>query len=120
NQSEQKEWLLEFAFPLIHDIQIYAIEDSEMVALYKGGADFPFEQREFKHRHFVFNLEIEPYESKTFYAVAVGSGDLHPPIYIWDKDAFNEKTQLEYTLLGTFYGIILVMIFYNLFLYLSL
>src|SRR5699024_1484280 len=69
---------------------------------------------------FVFNLEIEPYESKTYYAVASGSGDLHPPIYVWDKDAFNEKTQMEYALLGTFYGIILVMIIYNLFLYFRL
>ncbi len=120
NQSNQDDWLLEFAFPLINDIRIYTKEDDELKLLYESGSDLPFSEREIEHRHFVFNLDIEPDESKTFYALAVGSGDLHPPITIWDKDTFIEKTQKEIALLSIFYGIILVMIFYNLFLYFSL
>src|SRR5699024_836005 len=54
------------------------------------------------------------------YAYAVGSGDLHPPITIWDKDEFVVKTSKEFLLLGLFYGIVFVMIAYNLFLYISL
>lgn len=120
NQSNQDDWLLEFAFPLINDIRIYTIENDDLKLLYESGSDLPFKEREIEHRHFVFNLDIEPGESKTFYALAVGSGDLHPPITIWDKDTFIEKTQKELALLGIFYGIILVMILYNLFLFFSL
>src|SRR5699024_6227828 len=56
----------------------------------------------------------------TFYVYAVGSGDLHPPFIIWSQDAFVNKSQVEFLLLGIFYGVSLVMILYNLFLYVSL
>lgn len=120
NESNRNDWLLEFAFPLINDIQLYTKTEGEIETIYKSGADLPFNQREIDHRHFVINLNIEPGESKTFYALAVGSGDLHPPITMWDKQAYIEKTQKEFTLLGIFYGVIFVMILYNLFLYFSL
>lgn len=120
NQSKQNDWLLEFSFALINDLQVYVKENERVKLLYKAGSDLPFNQREIDHRYFVTNLNIEPGESKTFYALAVGSGDLHPPITIWDKDTYIEKTQREFILLGLFYGIIVVMILYNLFLYFSL
>ncbi|HHU19681.1 MAG TPA: response regulator [Bacilli bacterium] len=120
NQSDQQSWLLEFAFPLIYNLQIFTEEDHELVSLFHTGADFPYHQREIDHRNFVFELDIEPGQSKTYYVVAAGGGDLHPPISIWDNDAFIGKTQREFTLLGIFYGAILVMILYNFFLYLSL
>lgn len=120
NHSDQHNWLLEFAFPLINDIRIYTIENDEIVRLHVAGTDLPFAQRDIKHRHFVFDLNIDPDASKTFYIVAVGSGDLHPPIIVWNKDRFIEKTQREFILLGIFCGVIIVMILYNLFLFFSL
>ncbi|SDB80979.1 Signal transduction histidine kinase [Pelagirhabdus alkalitolerans] len=120
NQSSQQEWILEFAFPLIYDLQLFVEENDEMVLLHHTGSDFPHHQREIDHRHFIFELSIQPGESKTYYAVAAGGGDLHPPINIWDHDAFVEKSQNEFTLLGIFYGAIFVMILYNLFVFFSL
>ena len=120
NQTNQRDWLLEFAFPLINKIEIYTVEDGELQLLHKAGSDLPFKQRSIEHRHFIFNLEVEHGTTKAFYALAVGSGDLHPSINIWDQETFIEKTQKDFVLLGIFYGVILVMILYNLFLYFSL
>ncbi|MGM8213262.1 ATP-binding protein [Virgibacillus sp. W0430] len=120
NESNQKEWLLEFAFPLIYQLDIYTEEQSTWTKLHTAGTNFPFNEREINHRNFIFNLEIDPGESKTFYVAATGGGDLHPPINIWRKDAFTEKSQDEFLMLGTFYGVILAMILYNLFLFFSL
>src|SRR5690625_1862038 len=120
NDSTKDEWLLEFAFPLVHELQLYTIENGIVKILYNTGANFPFEQRPFNHRNFVLPLTIKPGETKTYYAYAVGSADLHPPIIIWDHEAFVNKTQVEFLLLGIFYGFTLVMIFYNLFLFFSL
>ncbi len=120
NQSDQLEWLLEFAFPLIHEIRIYTVSDSEVVELHRGGADYRFGNRDMNHRHFIYDLAVEPGETRTYYAFASGGGDLHPPIHIWQQQAFIEQTGQESTLLGIFYGIVLVMIVYNLFLYISL
>ncbi len=120
NQSEQEQWLLEIAFPLVYYIQMYAENESGVMKLQEAGTVFPFEQREIRHRNFVFNIDIEPDERKTFYLVLHGAGDLHPPMKIWNIDSFIEKTQTEFSLLGLFYGMIAVMILYNLFLYFSL
>src|SRR5690625_3401907 len=120
NESKKNDWLLEFSFALINDIQIYVKENESVKLLYKSGSDLPVNQREIDHRYFVTHLDIEPGESYTFYALAVGSGDLHPPISIWNKDTYIEKTQREFMLLGLFYGVTIVMILYNLFLYFSL
>ncbi|WP_029424995.1 7TMR-DISM family protein [Alkalibacillus haloalkaliphilus] len=121
NASNQSEWLLEFAFPLVYELDIYRGTNSGYEPVFQGGAVVkPFHEREVNHRYFAVNLDIEPNTSETFYARAVGGGDLHPPIYIWSHDAFFDRTQSELTLLGIFYGIIIVMIVYNLFLYFSL
>ncbi|MDG5789870.1 ATP-binding protein [Evansella sp. AB-P1] len=118
NQSEQRDWFLEFAFPQIFELQIYEEESQEK--LHHVGSQFPFRQREINHRHFVFSFELDQGETKVFYALASGGGDLHPPISIWEPESFIEKSQVEFALLGLFYGVILVMILYNLFLYFSL
>lgn len=120
NRSEESNWLIEFAFPLIHELELYTIEEGQPILLRKTGADDPFHEREMEHRNFVINLDIEPGTTKIYYVLAVGSGDLHPPINIWDKDAFIEKTQREFMLLGIFYGVVIVMILYNTLLYVGL
>lgn len=120
NESDERDWLLEFAFPLIHELDVFIEEDGQVKQLYQLGADYPFHERVIEHRHLVFNLEIEQGTSKTFYILAVGSGDLHPPIILWDKDTYIEKSVNEFILLGIFYGIIFVMIIYNLFLFFGL
>src|SRR5699024_3028086 len=94
--------------------------NDKIVQLYDTGANYPFDQRPFNHRNFVLNIDIDQGETKTFYAYASGSGDLHPPIIVWDQEAFMDKSQNEFLLLGIFYGISIVMIVYNLFLFLSL
>ncbi|AOM81763.1 ATP-binding protein [Salisediminibacterium beveridgei] len=121
NQSDQSEWLLEFAFPLIYELDIYQDRDSGYEVIAETGAvGFPFDDREMNHRHFVFELDIAPGESETFFVRAKGSGDLHPPINLWHPDSFMERTQVELIILGIFYGVVSGMIVYNLFLYVSL
>lgn len=121
NRSNERDWLLELAFPLVYEIEVFMETEDGIELLFEGGAvTHPFYEREIIHRNFVFDLTIPPGETKTFYMMAVGGGDLHPPILIWDKNKFVEKTETEFILLGMFYGIIIVMILYNLFLYISL
>src|SRR5699024_10736380 len=120
NRAERTEWLLEFAFPLIYEIHMYAEDETGIEKHITSGAMKPFLEREINHRHFVFNLDIEQGERKTLYILLKGGADLHPPINIWDKDAFLERIPNEHLFQGLFYGMIMVMIIYNLFIYISL
>lgn len=120
NTTDEKEWLLEFAFPLIYQLHIYAEDESGIEKIVTSGSDYPFTHREIDHRNFLFNIDIEPNETKTYYALVYGGADLHPPIKLWDKDTFMKYTQTEFGFLGFFYGMIVIMILYNSFLYISL
>ncbi len=121
NNSDNRDWLLELAFPLVYEIELYTEDADEVVQLFQGGArTHPFNERDIIHRHFVFDLDISPGDTKVYYMMAVGGGDVHPPILIWDRNTFIERTENEYALLGIFYGIIAAMIIYNLFLFFSL
>ncbi|MFA9560512.1 ATP-binding protein [Evansella sp. AB-rgal1] len=120
NESNESEWLLEFAFQQIFELILYSEDASGLTKLQHTGSSFPFQTREINHRHFIFTIDIEPNETKVFYAFASGGGDLHPPITVWNNNSFMEKSQREFMLLGLFYGIVLVMILYNLFLFISL
>ncbi|HLS67568.1 MAG TPA: 7TM diverse intracellular signaling domain-containing protein, partial [Pseudogracilibacillus sp.] len=120
NSTDLNEWYVEFAFPLIYQIHLYEESSDGITKLVTGGAHFPFAERELYHRFFVYSLDIPPGETRTFYARVHGGADLHPPIRFWHKDSFVEASHTESGYLGIFYGMIVVMIVYNLFLYISL
>lgn len=121
NNSDHNDWLLEFAFPLIYHITIYSLDSQgNLEKVTEDGANFPFNHRKINHRNFVYNIDIERQTTKTFFVQVKAGGDLHPPIIIWDNNTYIEKTQREFILLGLFYGMILIMIIYNLFLFISL
>src|SRR5699024_2600962 len=85
NSSSTSDWILEFAFPLINQLDIYVKTSDGLELLYQTGSDFPFDQRPIDHRFFAFPLEIDHTEKVSYYAYAVGSGDLHPSIILWDR-----------------------------------
>src|SRR5690625_3686415 len=119
NQSNKDDWLIEFAFPLIFTIDIYTEDDSGINQVIASGAKYPFENRLFDHRHFIYELDVKQGEQKSFYVFIEGGADLHPPIKIWDKDEFIKFSNKEIAFIGLFYGMIFVMILYNAFLFIA-
>lgn len=120
NHALESEWILEFAFPLIYEINVYEEKGTNVEKIIEAGALRPFKEREINYRHFAFNLDIDTNERKTYYIQVRGGGDLHPPLHIWNKDTFLERIPNEHLFQGLFYGMIMVMIIYNLFIYFSL
>lgn len=117
DSSLDDEWLFEIAFRFIPEITLYEKTSKGTKEIIHTGTNYPFHTRDIDHRNFVFNLPIEPGETKTFYMLLHADGDMHPPLRIWNSVSFLKKTQIEFILLGVFYGITTVMILYNLFLY---
>lgn len=120
NRSSNKEWLLEISYPPLNQITLFSLNNKEQFEKKKMGGIYPFNEREILHRNFVYELEIEPQESKVFFLRIETEGAMQLPLTIWKSSAFIEKTQMEFTLLGLFYGITIAMALYNLFLFISL
>jgi two-component system, sensor histidine kinase LadS len=106
-------------FPLIDDIRVYVLTDQGSITEKKTGRNYPFASREIRNRNFVVPIEIPPGRERVCH-VRIESKDTYPlSPTIWKPMAFREWDHWEQYVLGLYYGIILVMVLYNLFIFLS-
>lgn len=111
--------MLELAQPHIDDVRLYIPEAGgfrEMVS----GRLYPFWRRPIAHQHFVFPVAVPSYFKGALYLRVEHEGTLQIPLYLWDQDQFVSKDRQREFVLGGYYGLILVMLGYNLFLWLSM
>jgi len=114
--ENRKDIALIFDYPHLDDIQIFRSEDGKPPTHWLTLGDrYPFDDRPVKSRAFVAPETIHvntPYR----YWIRIdtkSSTQLHPAI--WDKERFLEKELNQTVMYGMFYGILLVMALYNMF-----
>lgn len=73
--------------------------------------------REIKTLNRGFALVVDESYGSEFYARVTSARPLRLPIKLWDETSFQQQSVRSDTLLGLQYGILLAMIFYNLFLF---
>jgi serine phosphatase RsbU (regulator of sigma subunit) len=78
-----------------------------------AGFNYPFSQREIAHKNISFNISVEKEDTLTFYMRFYSRklNVLEPIIRSYDRMLSYGFT--EYLLFGLFYGLLLLMIFYN-------
>jgi len=121
NSSTEILKFLELGFPLLDRIELYifSFKNNKPVLIQNNitGRDFPFLKRTVEHRNFIFPFKMRPGEKFTFYLKIRTNDGMIFPLTVWSRDSFNSLARKEYFLFGIYYGIILVMILYNLFLF---
>lgn len=118
-QNKTINWFLEIGYPLLDYIELYVPEGEGDFIIKKTGDQFPFSSREVSYRNFIFHLSENPNSTKTYYLRFQSSSSMNFPLVFWLKDTFFEKNTTEMTLLGIFYGAVIIMIIYNIFLYIG-
>ncbi|MBF0352671.1 MAG: hypothetical protein HQM11_16685 [SAR324 cluster bacterium] len=113
------EWLLELGYPLIDHVDVYFEHADGNYEMFKGGDQIPFYDRKVIYRNHVFPLKIMADYTHHFYIRVVNSGNVQIPLTLWSPIAFSEKINKEVYGLGFYYGIMFVMAFYNLFIFIS-
>ncbi|WP_166258018.1 EAL domain-containing protein [Marinobacter salicampi] len=112
--------VIELAYPLLDKVAVYTATAGQLDLLAATGDTLHFNSRPVAHRNFLFPITLAAKESATVYLHIQTSGALQVPLTLWDPAAFAEHSDLELTLESMFYGVMLVMALFNLFLYLSL
>ena len=110
------QWFIECAYPLLDDIRFFIPANGGFVEK-KSGRVYPYGSREARVR--AFAVEISPPAGVvTEYFIRVESkNSLSVPISIKTKDELISRDRHERFVLGMYYGVILVMILYNLFIF---
>ncbi len=121
NNSEFKKWILEVNYPFFDTIDIYYKKvTEEHFQKRRSGDFFPFDNREIKHRLFNFNFNLEENQEYEFYIRIKTCSSMSFPLEFSTHDNFTVETHDEQLGFGLYYGIVLIMLFYNAFLLFSL
>jgi two-component sensor histidine kinase len=118
--DQDVQWWLEIAYPPMDHIALYTPTVSGQFDVRKTGDLLPFHTREVKERHFIFQLLLPPKSQQTYYLRFETAGVMNLPLTILSSSALIEKSHREEILLGLYYGAIVVMLIYNLFIFLSI
>ncbi len=119
-EGAPREWIIELDYPLMDRIELYVPDGSGGFERRDAGYAYPFSQREIKHRNFLFSIEVPPDGPHVYYMRFRCEDRMEIPLALWPEDRFFEKNDTEQYILGAYFGIIAVMLLYNLFLYFSI
>ncbi|MBN2079909.1 MAG: ATP-binding protein [Spirochaetes bacterium] len=112
-----EEWFLELDYPHMDLFEVYYTDTDGRPAVKRSGDARPFAEREIDYRNIVFTVPVAAEGRRTLYLHFAGSCSKQFPVILWSPGAFAEKVIEEKFTLGIYYGIILVMIVYNLFIF---
>ncbi|MBQ0732570.1 MAG: hypothetical protein KBT75_17845, partial [Oleispira antarctica] len=113
--KKTQNWKLETTYPLLDYIDIYIIDNNEKVEHIQLGDTYPYNERPVNHRNFIVSVPLYDNEKKDIYIRVNTSSSMQVPIFIWHPDYFFEAHSTEQYALGLYYGMMLVMFFYNFF-----
>ncbi len=114
-------WRLEVGYALLQHVDLYLPRShGGGFEVKRTGTALPFNTRDVPYRTFVFELPLAAASETTIYLRFESQADVTLPLTLWSLDAFAGASAAESLKLGIFYGILIIMVFYNLFLMLSL
>ncbi len=112
-------YFLEMSYSLVDRVDLFIPQEDGTYKKKSLGLFQPFKKREILYRNILFSLEQRPSSSDWYYIRVATETSKTFPLQVWSNNHFIEKILREELFLGVFYGIMLVMLVYNLFLLLS-
>jgi len=116
---KEKTWLLEVAYPPVDLIEIYRPSPKGSYLRKQVGENIPFSQWEYDYPNPLFKITLQPNGEQTVYMRYYEEGSVPFPLILWAPQTFWENASKRQSVLGMYYGLIVVMIFYNLFIFVS-
>jgi len=118
NRMTTRVWLLEAGYPSLDYIWFFYPDRQGSYHKVTGGDKYIFKERQFNYKNVVFRLPDFEGEKEFFIRVQTsGTADL--PFSLQTNLSFTNKVVNEQYGYGLYFGIMLVMVLYNLFIYLS-
>lgn len=115
-----RQWLLELAYPPLDHVDLYLPDEQGGYRLaVRTGDTLPYASRQIAQNDYLFELPLVPGQTMTAYLRVQSEGSLQVPLTLWAADAYIEAQPTRLYVLGMIYGVLLVMLVYNLFIYLS-
>lgn len=118
--ASHAKWVLELADPLAERVTLFVLKDGRLELLQQTGQQFPFQQRAVNFRNYAFPLQFVDTTPTTYYLYVNSVGAIRVPLKIWQEDSFFDFRERADLFLGLFFGGMIILTLYNLFIYLSI
>ena len=123
NQTDKPiDWYIGAETHRHHTLDLYVVHDDGTVTKKSTSDLAPYEEREVDSISLDFPLTTDQGRKEVVYLryLSMRKGLSDATLSVWSAKAFGRHSNQEYILLGLFYGSLIVMFFYNLFLFITL
>jgi len=118
NETVVNDLLLSVEYPTLSICELYSPDNSKY--LVQSASDTqPFNNRKYKHQNFLFDVHLQKDTVQTFYLKVHSSEEMVLPVILGTPQKIAEATISEDLFWGALIGLLLVMVLYNLFVYIS-
>lgn len=115
-----KDWWLEFEYQMLDRVDAYIVSADGSVVKSESGDQRRFKNNPFDFPHSLFHVPLLPQETKTIYVKVDSDSSIQLGLNIWSTKGLIDHVSEERLHHGIFIGIMLIMLFYNLFVYFSI
>jgi len=120
NRSEHNLFELELAYPILDKVKIYFFSHDSLIQSFETGESYPFSVRPNKYKNFIFPLNLNNNDSVHVLLYVKSGEQIILPLFISTPENTYSKLLSENLFNGIYFGIILVMLLYNLFVFFSI
>lgn len=120
NNTPEHKLLLELHSPLTDRAELFTPNNDGSFSSQCVSQDRGFSDRRYKHTSYLFDLDLSPGESKTYFMKINSCEKVELPVTITTPLLGFASATTHHFVFGIYAGIMLIMIFYNLFIYFSI
>ncbi|MCP4136857.1 MAG: response regulator [bacterium] len=119
--AETGKWMLDVGYPYIHYVDIYIPSpDGQGFTARKTGLLKPVETRDIPYHRIIFNLSIPEGSEQIIYLCFKNEDSITLQLTLRSPEAFYTISRTEFLWIGVYFGILLIMLCYNLFLFFTI
>ena len=117
--SRSRSLILELDYPHHDTITLFEKTAGQWSSGTTTGDLFNFEQRPILHHNFLFPISLDAGQRIKIGIRIQSTGSIQVPLTLWDETSFHNFDSTRQLVYGVFFGLLLIMAVYNLFLFFS-
>ncbi len=119
NKTSKENYGLQISQPGLDEIDFYEYDKNGELKCKRGGECLPFSAREFFDPSYIYKIRLDSTKTNVFYFRIKSRDNFQVPIIIGAQETLFESNKIKDYILGIFSGIMIVMLLYNTFLYVT-
>ncbi|SFL86148.1 EAL domain-containing protein [Marinobacter zhejiangensis] len=118
--SQPEHQILDISYPLLDRVEFFLLESGNVTEHVVVGDTLPFEHRPLNHPTFLIPFSTQADKQYEILLKVETHGSLQVPIRIWAQNELFDAIAMEDQLHSLYYGVLITVIFFNVFIFLAL